>query len=59
MSEQKRGDDAGDHAPRPQAPASDKAPPKPPPEQGAANYQRRRDDARAIEREDLNSANDE
>lgn len=59
MSEQKRGDDAEDHAPRPKAATSDKAPQKPPPEQGAANYQRRRDDARAIEPEDLNSANDE
>lgn len=68
MSDQKRGDDAEDHAPRPDKPIPEarpsagpaaKAPPKPPSEQGAANYQRRRDDARAIESEDLNSANDE
>lgn len=59
MTVKKRGDDAEDHAPRPEAPRSNETPPKPPAEQGAANYQRRRDDAAAIEREDLNSANDE
>jgi hypothetical protein len=55
MDDQKRGDDAADHAPRPggepQKPKSGM--------QDAANYDERDDGGRAIPDEDLSSANDE
>ena len=55
MGDQKRGDDAADHAPRP---GGD---PKPPPsgKQDAPNYDKREDGGRAVPVEDISSANDE
>ena len=58
MGDQKRGDDAADHAPRPvrngaekPEPASDK--------QDSPNYADREDGGRAVPTESINSANDE
>lgn len=57
MDDQKRGDDAADHAPRPDdEPASKKQPSG---LQDAPNYEDRTDGDRAIKREDVSSANDE
>ncbi len=53
--DQKRGDDAADHAPRPggDPPATPKG------KQDAPNYDKREDGGRAVPVEDLDSANDE
>lgn len=58
MDDQKRGDDAADHAPRPGK--NDKpGPTATNDKQDAPNYARREDGGRAVPTEDINSANDE
>lgn len=59
MSEQKRGDDAGDHAPKPLQ--QDHAEPQQTKKQDAPNYRDRKktEDGKAIKLEDVSSANDE
>ena len=56
MEDKQRGDDAQDHAPKPNSGAS-AAPPSD--KQDAANYEKRTDKGEAIEVENLSSANDE
>lgn len=56
MDDQKRGDDAEDHAPKPDR---SKAKPSAAEKQDAPNYKERADEGRAIEVENVNSANDE
>jgi len=60
MDDQKRGDDAADHAPRPGGKPG-KHPPgtSPSGKQDAPNYDERADGDRAVPTEDLSSANDE
>ncbi len=57
MIENKRGDDAADHAPRPVKPDTEGRPKSP--EQEAPNYDVTQKGGRSIEVEDVNSANDE
>ena len=60
--QQKRGDDAADHAPRPTVDAKvdgEKAKPGVPDGQDGANYRDLKDGKRAVPLEDMNSANDE
>ena len=56
MADQHRGDDAADHAPKPNAPRD--VPPVPD-KQDAPNYKTKVDGGRAEPVETLNSANDE
>ena len=55
MDDQKRGDDAADHAPRP----GGKAPKPAKGKQDAPNYDAREDGGRDVPVEDVSSANDE
>ena len=57
MIENKRGDDAADHAPRPVKPDAEHRPEGR--DQEAPNYDVTRKGGRSIEVEDVNSANDE
>lgn len=61
MVDDKRGDDASDHAPRPDHTAADKGKPATPDSgrQEAPNYAERNDGGRGVPAENLNSANDE
>lgn len=56
MDDQKRGDDAADHAPKPQQSNTE---PSPKQKQDAPNYNDKTDKGQAIEVEDVSSANDE
>lgn len=58
MAEQKRGDDAADHAPK-HDPAKSKDRTSEGRKQEAPNYDKRVDDGRAVATEDVSSANDE
>jgi hypothetical protein len=57
MSDVKRGNDAGDHAPKPNQ--SDAKPPASSDKQDAPNYKDRVDGGRAEPVEKINAANDE
>ena len=58
MPDQKRGDDAADHAPRPKEGIDGKTP-QVPEKQDGPNYNKITDGGRAMKDEDLSSANDE
>lgn len=59
MGDQKRGDDAADHAPQPKHEERAKPPGPGGEKQDAPNYDKTTDDGQALEDKDVNSANDE
>jgi hypothetical protein len=59
MDDEKRGDDAGDHAPRPRESEPQRQQKPPAARQDAPNYEQTTDGGRAIESGNLTSANDE
>ena len=59
MTEIKKGDDAGDHAPKPKADKPASGEPAARSRQDAPNYDRLKDGGRSVPVEDMNSANDE
>ncbi len=59
MGDQKRGDDAADHAPRPDHEERAKPPGPGGQPQDAPNYDKTTDGGRALDEEDVSSANDE